>query len=99
MSVPAGLVAVLFLVVVAPIWIVAHYATRWRTARMMSREQERVLADLWELAQGMEQRVESLESILDAEAPGWRGRAQAGVRDAEAEERWNRADPWMEARR
>ncbi len=82
MSVPAGLVAVLFLVVVAPIWIVAHYATRWRTARMMSREQERVLADLWELAQRMEHRVESLESILDGEAPGWRGRAQA------------RVDPW-----
>lgn len=102
MSVPAGLVAVLFLVVVAPIWIVAHYATRWRTARMMSKEQERVLADLWELAQGMEQRVESLESILDAEAPGWRGRAQAGAYGADAadaEDRWNRADPWMEARR
>ncbi len=82
MSVPAGLVAVLFLVVVAPIWIVAHYATRWRTARMMSKEQDRALGDLWELAQRMEGRVESLEAILDAEAPGWRGRA--------------RTDPWTE---
>ncbi len=99
MSVPAGLVAVLFLVVVAPIWIVAHYATRWRTARMMSKEQERVLADLWELSQGMEQRVESLESILDAEAPGWRGRAQPGGYEPGSEDRWNRVDPWMEARR
>jgi phage shock protein B len=99
MSVPAGLVAVLFLVVVAPIWIVAHYATRWRTARMMSKEQERVLADLWELAQGMEQRVENLESILDAEAPGWRGRAQAGAHAPGFDERWNHADPWVETRR
>jgi phage shock protein B len=88
MSVPAGLIAVLLLVVVAPIWIVAHYATRWRTARMMSKEQERILGDLWELAQRMEQRVDSLESILDSEAPGWRGRTQAKVDP----------QPWTEAR-
>ena len=99
MSVPAGLVAVLFLVIVAPIWIVAHYATRWRATRVMSREQERVLADLWELAQGMERRVENLESILDIEAPGWRGRAQAGAYGPELEDPWNRVDPWVEARR
>jgi phage shock protein B len=74
MSVPAGLVAVLFLVIVAPIWIVAHYGTRWRTARMLSREQEQLLAELHETAQRMEARVESLERILDTEAPGWRGR-------------------------
>ncbi len=80
-------IAVLLLVVVAPIWIVAHYSTRWRTARMMSKEQERVLGDLWELAQGMERRVESLETSLDAEAPGWRARAQA------------RVDPWTEEAR
>ncbi|MEO8715533.1 MAG: envelope stress response membrane protein PspB [Acetobacteraceae bacterium] len=86
MSIPAAVIVALLLVIVAPIWIVAHYATRWRTARMMSKEQERVLSDLWELAQGMERRVESLETILDSEAPGWRGRAQAKV------------DPWKETR-
>ena len=86
MSIPAAVIVALLLVIVAPIWIVAHYATRWRTARMMSKEQERVLSDLWELAQGMERRVESLETILDSEAPGWRGRAHAKV------------DPWTETR-
>lgn len=80
-------IAVLLLVVVAPVWIVAHYATRWRTARMLSKEQERVMSDLWELAQGMERRVESLETILDAEAPGWRARTQA------------RVDPWTQEAR
>ncbi len=101
MSVPAGLVFVLFLVVVAPIWIVAHYATRWRSARMMSIEQERVLGELWDQAQQMEQRVESLEGILDAEAPGWRGRnpphAQPGTWDPRAQPRtWNTTNPWTE---
>ncbi|HET6184663.1 MAG TPA: envelope stress response membrane protein PspB [Acetobacteraceae bacterium] len=73
-AIPFGVVAILFLVIVAPIWIVAHYGTRWRTARMLSGEQERSLAELHELAQGLEERVENLERILDAEAPGWRDR-------------------------
>ena len=81
------LIAVLLLVVVAPVWIVAHYSTRWRTARMLSKEQERVMRDLLDLAQGMERRVESLETILDAEAPGWRARTKA------------RVDPWTEEAR
>lgn len=77
MHVMGTLLGILFLVVVAPIWIVAHYATRWRTARMLSRDQERVLADLYETARQMEQRVDGLERILDSEAPGWRGKASA----------------------
>jgi phage shock protein B len=77
MHVVGTLLAILFLVVVAPIWIVSHYATRWRTARTLSREHERVLADLWDTAQRMETRVRNLERILDAEAPGWRQRTEA----------------------
>lgn len=91
MSVPAGVVAVLFLVIVAPIWIVAHYGTRWRTARMLSREQERTLAELHDLAQRMEDRVNSLERILDAEAPGWRDRTGGA--------RGERPGPWNAAQR
>ena len=34
---------VIFLVVVAPIWIVAHYLTRWRRSRKLSVEDERSL--------------------------------------------------------
>ncbi len=68
------ILGLLFVVVVAPIWIVAHYATRWRTARMLSREHERTLADIWDLTQRMEARMDTLERILDADAPGWRAR-------------------------
>jgi phage shock protein B len=69
------LLGLIFLVVVAPIWIVAHYLTRWRAARTLSREDERSLADIWESTRRMESRVESLERILDAQTPGWRARA------------------------
>lgn len=66
--------AVLFLTIVAPIWIIFHYLTRWRTSRSLSAEDERMLAELWDSAQRMEGRITSLEKILDAEAPGWRTR-------------------------
>lgn len=69
---------VLFVVIVSPLWLIGHYVTKWRTAKALSAEDERLLAELYEAAGRMEQRIESLEKILDAEAPGWRGRAAAG---------------------
>jgi phage shock protein B len=33
-----------------------------------------MIEDIWRSAKRMERRIEALESILDAEAPGWRKR-------------------------
>lgn len=63
---------ILFLVIVAPVWIVSHYMTRWRTAKILSAEDEKMLAELWELAPRLESRINNLERILDAEVPDWR---------------------------
>ncbi len=63
---------IIFLAVVAPLWIIAHYMTRWRTAKTLSSDEEVMLSDLWENAAKMENRLHTLEQILDAEAPGWR---------------------------
>jgi phage shock protein B len=70
----AFVLGVIFLVVVAPIWIIAHYLTRWRRSRKLSIEDERSLGELYEAAHKMEARLAALESVLDAEAPGWRTR-------------------------
>ncbi|MCG8690031.1 MAG: envelope stress response membrane protein PspB [Minwuiales bacterium] len=64
--------AVIFLTVVAPIWIIAHYVTRWRTGKALSSDEERLIAELWQTTDKMEQRIVTLERILDAEAPNWR---------------------------
>jgi phage shock protein B len=74
MSGASFVLAVLFLTIVAPLWIIFHYVTKWRSARGLSAEDERMLADLWESAGRMENRIGSLEKILDSEAPGWRMR-------------------------
>ena len=70
----AIVLTVLLLTFVAPLWIVFHYVTRWRTARALSTEDERMLGELWENAERMEGRIQALERILDAEAPGWRSK-------------------------
>jgi phage shock protein B len=74
------LLGVLFLLVVAPLWILAHYLTRWRSARTLSGEDERALGELWDAAQRMETRLGNLEHALDAEAPGWRAQTEADER-------------------
>ncbi|MGC8475384.1 MAG: envelope stress response membrane protein PspB [Acetobacteraceae bacterium] len=66
------ILGILFVLVVAPIWIVAHYATEWRTGRMLSREHERALAELAELAGKLEARMDALERALGPGAGGGR---------------------------
>jgi phage shock protein B len=62
----------IFLTIVAPIWIIAHYLVRWRATRAISRDDQRALGELWESLQRVETRIDALERILDTEAPGWR---------------------------
>lgn len=61
---------ILFLVIVAPIWIIAHYVTRWRLAKTLSPEDEKQFAELWRIAERMEERIDSIERILETEATG-----------------------------
>ncbi len=65
-------IATVFLVIVAPIWIIAHYATQWRKARGLSAEDERMIEELWEVLPRLESRINALERILDEGNPEWR---------------------------
>ncbi len=66
---------ILFLVVVVPIWLVLHYRANRRPAPSLgSPSQDGEVADLWQTARRMEERIRTLERILDADAPNWRGR-------------------------
>ena len=61
---------ILFLVIVAPIWIIAHYVTRWRMAKTLSPEDEKQFAELWRIAERMEERIDSVERILETDGTG-----------------------------
>ena len=59
--------AVIFLVVIGPLIVVFHYITKWKQTREMSGDDERMLEELWQLSQRLEDRIETLERILDDE--------------------------------
>ncbi len=66
--------AIIFMVICLPLIIVMHYVTRWRQNREISSDDEQMLEELWELAQRVEDRVETLERIIDTneDEKNWR---------------------------
>ncbi len=67
----AGMALTLGVVVGVPAMIL-HYIVQWRKAGSLKVEDERMLEDVWRAARHMERRIEALEAILEAQAPGWR---------------------------
>ena len=67
-------IGILFMVIVLPLALILHYVTRWREAKGLSREDARLLEELWQDTQRMESRINTLETILDDEVPEWRKR-------------------------
>ena len=71
---------IIFLLLVAPLWVVFHYITAWKRIRAGTAGPGRVVVDsaelerMRELCGQLENRIESLETILDEEAPEWRER-------------------------
>jgi phage shock protein B len=66
--------AVLFMVIVAPLWLIFHYVTVWKTQRNAGRADHGAMNAMSETARRLEKRVAALEKLLDAEAPGWRSK-------------------------
>jgi len=64
-----------FCIFVAPLWLIMHYTTQRRNAQSLTREDEKMLSDLWQIANRMESRVKALETILDTQVPNWRDKA------------------------
>lgn len=67
-------IIVIFGIFVAPLWLILHYSTKRKQAQGLSREDEKMLSELWQIANRMESRVNTLETILDSQVPGWRNK-------------------------
>jgi len=63
---------ILFLVIVAPIWLVLHYRSRNMSARTLGAEEQQTLDQLARVAEKMEARMAALERILETEDPRWK---------------------------
>ncbi len=75
---------ILFLTLVAPIWLVMHYRSIKHSSRSLNQQElqviEEMLVDLDKLAD----RIDALESILEHDHPNWR-KQRAGGRETERE--------------
>ena len=65
---------VLFMVIVAPIWLILHYRSQNKINRGLSKTEIDSIIKLTKRSESMNERIRTLESILDAEVPDWRAR-------------------------
>lgn len=63
---------VVFLIIVAPLWLTLHYRSKRHVGQGLSGEDQEKLQALVIRAEQMQDRIVTLEKILDAEAPRWR---------------------------
>lgn len=63
---------IIFLIIVAPIWLILHYRSKKQVSQGLSQDEYIQLSELSEMADQMSERIQTLEAILDAETPNWR---------------------------
>ncbi|MFC3032410.1 envelope stress response membrane protein PspB [Pseudoalteromonas fenneropenaei] len=63
---------IVFMVIVAPLWLILHYRSKKQVSQGLSEHEHRQLIELASKAEKMAERVETLEALLDQESPGWR---------------------------
>ena len=56
-------------------WLILHYVTRWKMAKTLTGDDERLIEDLYDLSRRLEDRVNTVERIVAAENPAWRSLA------------------------
>jgi phage shock protein B len=66
--------AAVIAICVIPLLVIGHYTVKWKSMKGLSRDEERLLEDLWRDSQSFESRLNALETILDDEVPNWRSR-------------------------
>ena len=63
---------ILFLTVVMPIWLTMHYRSVNRSARGLNEDDREAVEHMLETVDKLGERIQTLESILDADHPDWR---------------------------
>ena len=77
MSVPT----IVFLVFVAPMWIIMHYRSVNRSSRSLTMEDRESIEHMLVTVDKLTDRIEALESILDADHREWRRQADRQAPD------------------
>ena len=70
--VAVGVPMILFMLFVAPTWLVLRYRGKRQINKGLSENDYKDLQILADKAEQMSERIKTLETILDTEAPQWR---------------------------
>jgi phage shock protein B len=74
--IPAIVMGILF---IALPWLIFHYITKWKTAKVLTGADEQLLDDLHDAARRLDDRLCSIERIMTAENPEWRSNCLPGA--------------------
>ena len=66
---PIVIVGILF---VGLPWVILHYVTKWKKAPKITREDEELLDEMFNLARRLEDRLHTVERIVAADNPDFR---------------------------
>lgn len=58
-------------------WVILHYVSQWKRAPKITEEDERLLDDMYTLARRLEERLNTVERIVAADNPDWKGSLNA----------------------
>jgi phage shock protein B len=64
--------SIVFMVIVAPLWVWLHYRSKRRAQVALTESEHDNLEALLLKSEAMMERIDTLESILDAQTPEWR---------------------------
>ena len=59
-------------------WLIFHYVTKWKQAKVLTMGDEKLLDDLHEAARRLDDRLCTIERIMTAENPDWRQQCLPG---------------------
>jgi phage shock protein B len=48
-------------------WLILHYLTKWKSAKTLTREDENLLDELYDLARRLDDRMTTIERIIAAD--------------------------------
>ena len=79
-------------------WLIFHYITKWKTAKTITTQDEDLLDELYELARRLDDRMNTIERIVQADNPNWRSIGRDPV-ESVLEDRTDRAEDFGRSNR
>lgn len=67
-----GLIAVISIFVFVPILLVVHYVMKWKTSSSLSRDDEVILDELYQVARRLDERMDTVERLVAADNPDFK---------------------------